>query len=35
MKKEEEEELFFQNVEGLSQVTEQFFETSKNCMTLL
>ena len=26
---------FFQNVEDLSQVTWQFFETYKNCMTLL
>ena len=28
-------QLFFQNEEDLSQVTEQFFETSKNSMTLL
>ena len=28
-------QLFFQNVEDSSQVTWQFFETSKNCMTLL
>ena len=27
--------LFFQNVEDSSQVTLQFFETSKNCITLL
>ena len=28
-------QFFFQNVEESSQVTSQFFETSKNCMTLL
>ena len=30
-----ENNFFFQNEEDSSQVTWQFFETSKNCMTLL
>ena len=33
--KQNQKKLFFQNVQNSSQVTWQFFETSRNCMTLL